>query len=147
MVSLAVGFGGLERGLAEGAARTAFRQAQPDESTRRLMALDQEAESDTADEACLGDEPGDVVAGYAFALRGKIREKPMAQNGWRYRSHIVATDIHLTADDGVRLGRQNEIHRCARSRSPRTGGQARGDTRGARLLWDPGDGDSPRAPP
>ncbi len=61
MLLLALGLGGPACAHGGGTASTESKPRPLDESTRRLMAYDKDAESDTAAEACVGDQPGDVV--------------------------------------------------------------------------------------
>jgi hypothetical protein len=111
MVSLAVGLGGSVCGRGEGAARTAFRQPQPDESTRRLMAFDKEADSDMANEACLGDRPGDVVrvrtsefSGVPLRLRdGRVMLWSNVKEGERWVARAVFSDDAVTWSAPVNL--------------------------------------------
>src|SRR5262245_58616504 len=61
----------------------------------------------------------DVVARHAFTLRSEIGDDAVAKHWWRDGSHIVATYISLTAEDGASLGGENQIQPSARTGAPR----------------------------
>src|SRR5438132_10409920 len=58
--------------------------------------------------------PHHFIGGHAFALRGKIRHDAMSHDSRRDGRHVLTAHINLTTQNGVCLGRHNEVQARAR---------------------------------
>lgn len=66
-----------------------------------------------------------LVDGDAFALRGEVEDEPVPQNRRRHRDDVVTRHVVRTAEQRVRLRREDQVHAGTRAGRPRSATSAR----------------------